>query len=794
MKNPETYDLLVQEKNFIEAAQKLIFDLKGEISRQIAFSMKKIKPLVYEQKLYGGMLHLFFSPQVAKTYDQCAYYDQYITHVPDILAEWFCHAIINDDTSLKGTLFINAKKSYQQLLSHYKRVSSRGVIAKQATYTAFFSALRAPILKGKCRADTAYYFTLPNITREIHVSSIQTLLTWAIKSSGVRMHVSLNDAHDLESLMQLQEKRQQLHQLHVLDAIALGYEDMLSNKENDLNAFSTNLNKHIYMDYEDVRFCSYESFMYLVEEHNMENIALIAGKILKQLDRDYLYHGLTLSQKELAFFLSTYLRKASQTLLVYDEGFVDVLESEVGQTLLAHYITNDQCQEIVFHHKLSTEEVKKRKKWVTTLTKNPLPPRLYKVSIQHLMNFNEMYILSRDHHERIFQSLAESYEHHGYTFDGYFICFTQLLLDAGCNVKYVIQAYKRFTYHTNYLRRYPYAQKQTYYTLDLNFIHDFYLLLHPMLIELFFTLHQYASPQNSKKISNIILKSLLSYNLDNTSKLADLTASITSLLMFIKRGVLFQDDVLNTLNTNSSLISILSLCKERELQVDETLLKTIKETLDVQTYHLQLASSMLIKESYIELCYRLTNSKNYPLFHTPNPMQAVHSKTKYFNVSILPHNDPLSLFGPALRSVCIAFDSHYHHQQLNPSFMNLCIYSDKELILWGLLCRASDIKDTKTVYILNNFQGSINDHKVNPASVKEEVIKTLKVFLTKNSINAIFLKDQYFNAINLCEGLRVINTVHNQYSIERNARLDFETNDQGVVQQDKFYVIDADAL
>ena len=787
---------MTTEQSSKEIAQKLIFDLKGEISRQIAFSMIKIAPLIEEHELQSGMLHLFFGPQVSKAYvyNQTSYYDQQVVHVPDILADWFCHAIINNDTSLTGTLFINAKKSYKRLLEHYQRLSNLGVIAKSASYTTFFSAVKPPVLKGKCRVATANYFTLPNITREIQHSSIQTLLSWALKSSKIHMHVSLKDAQDLRSLMRVQEQRQHQHQLKILDAIALGYEDMLSNKENDLSVFKPNLNKQAHMDYKDVRFCSYESFMHLVKEHSDENIAFVTGNILEQLDHDYLHHGLTLSQKELTFFLSTHLKKASHKLAVHDEGLIDFFESEVGQVVLTRFITNDQCQDIVFHHRLLPEQASRRKKWVTDLMQKPLPPRLYKANIQHLMSFNEMYTLTRDHHQTLFQSLAERYAHHGYTFDGYFSCFTQLLLDAGCNVKYVVQAYKHFTYHSNYLRRHPYGQKQTYYTLDLNFMHDFYLLLHPMLIELFFTLLQYGSPQKSKKVSNIVLKSLLSYNLDNTSNLADLTTSITSLLMTTKRGILFQDDVLKELNTNSSLTTILSVCKEKELQVDQKLLKTIKEKLHVQTYHLQLASNMLLKESYLDLCYRLTHTKSHPLFHTPNPMQAVHTKTEHFNVSILPHNDPLSLLGPALSSVCIAFDSHYHHQQLNPSFMNLCIYSDKELILWGLLCRASDIKDGKTVYILNNFQGSINDHKVKQARVKEEVIKTLKTFLVKNSIDAIFLKDQFFNAVNLVKGLPLIKTVRNQYCLERNARLDFETNAEGVVQQDAFYVIGADTF
>ena len=161
-----------------------------------------------------------------------------------------------------------------------------------------------------------------------------------------------------------------------------------------------------------------------------------------------------------------------------------------------------------------------------------------------------------------------------------------------------------------------------------------------------------------------------------------------------------------------------------------------------------------------------------------------------FNVGVFAHNNPTALLGPSLSSVCISSGSVYHHQQLNPSFMNLCIYDDDQLILWGLLCRAYDHENDKVIYILNNFQGSINNHRVKPKQVQNAVLDTLREFIEINRIDAIFMKDQYFNAINLCEGLPPMRTVRNKFLLERNARLDFEVNSQGAVQQDKFYVLD----
>jgi len=198
---------------------------------------------------------------------------------------------------------------------------------------------------------------------------------------------------------------------------------------------------------------------------------------------------------------------------------------------------------------------------------------------------------------------------------------------------------------------------------------------------------------------------------------------------------------------------------------------------------------MLIKEPYIDLCHKLTDKKRYPLFHTKPVITEVLHKHNCFSVGVLAHNSPIALMGAGLGSVCIDLNSQHHHEQLNPSFVNLCIYDNKELLLWGLLCRAYNQEKNEVIYILNNFQGSINKRHIDVQQVRGAVKIALKEFIYTNKIDAIFMKDQYFNAINLCDELPVIQTVRNNYFLERTARLDFEVNAQGIVQQEKFYIL-----
>ncbi len=636
------------------------------------------------------------------------------------------------------------------------------------------------------------YAQFPDLNEIDILDRIRSVLIWAVKTSRVRMLVSLHDALDFETLQQLQLSRHSEHQLKMLDAIIQGHTDAVIKRDCDLSTFTPSITQQTRINFHGVRFCSYETFLHLSDNNGRENVSFAAANILKQLKSDYLHHGLTLSSKELALFLTLHFSTLSSELMMTEDATEEFYRSALGRSVLQRYVSEDQLQHIVRHHTMLRSERNERKEWHDNIMKIDLPPRLLTRIKKMILLFHEMYVVTLNNRDEFFTALKPLYVQSGYCFDGFFGSFAKLLLDTGCNIKYVTQAYERFAYHPNYLRRYPFADQQQHYTLDLRFLHDFYVVLHPVIVNFFHLLKQNKNKKEVKKVSNIILKSMLSYNLETSSDLTQLAQRLNVLQAKLKKGILMQPEVLATINQKSAITSVIALCEDKELEIDNKVLHTIKHTLNVEELHLKMAANMMVKERYIDLCSELCNTTDFPLFHAKNHAKKVVKECAGFNVGVLAHNNPLALLGPALGSVCIDFSSVYHHQQLNPSFMNLCVYDDQKLILWGLLCRAYNETNNETVYILNNFQGSINNHRIKPKEVQKAVIDTLKEFIVINGIDSILMKDQFFNTINLCDDLPSIQTIRNRYFLERNARLDFVINTQGVIQQDLFYVLEAD--
>ncbi len=764
------------------------------ISQQIERSLKKIAQAVIADNLQAGMLHLFFGETIANGYNHgnSHYYESYYAQISTVLAKWLSLQLLETDNTLFGELFTKTTHAAKTVQEHVTKLSALGAPSPLVTHTAFFPAVYPAPFRGIIYGLKASYSPYPKMTPDstTQADSVHSLLVWALERSKQRMLVSLHDASDFDTLQELQATRHTEHQLNILDALTQGYEDTFFHSPADVNTFTPRSTVQTKINYDGIRFCSYETFLHLSDSKSLENIPFAATNILNQLNSDYLHHGLTLSAKELALFLKLHRSKLSSELMITEESAEEFYKTALGRSILQRYVSDDQLQHIVRHHTMLNTEKNERKEWHYHLVKNNLPPRLQTRIKKMVFPLHEMYVVTLNNRKEFFNDLKPLYKHLGYNFDGYFSCFAHLLLDAGCNVKYVTRAYERFTYTQNYLRRYSFIDHKQHYTLDLKFLHDFYVVLHPLIVRFFYVLKQPKNKKEAKKVSNIILKSILSYNLDTSTNLTHLAKLLNALTMKLEKSILMQEEVLAKINRQSSLISILVLCEDRELQIDDIVLHTIKHTLNVKEKHLEMASNMMIKESYIDLCSDLSNSMKYPLFHTPNQVKELAKERFNFKVSILAHNNPLALLGPSLSSVCIDLGSIYHHQQLNPSFMNLCIYDDDQLVLWGLLCRAYDHENDKIIYILNNFQGSINNHRVKPKQVQNAVLDTLREFIEINRIDAIFMKDQYFNAINLCEGLPPMQTVRNKLLLERNARLDFEVNSQGVVQQEKFYVLE----
>lgn len=60
------------------------------------------------------------------------------------------------------------------------------------------------------------------------------------------------------------------------------------------------------------------------------------------------------------------------------------------------------------------------------------------------------------------------------------------------------------------------------------------------------------------------------------------------------------------------------------------------------------------------------------------------------NLSILKHNNPISLLGTLAKGVCITGGSEARISQVKKEYMNLCVYTDEKLLLWGLLVECEE--------------------------------------------------------------------------------------------------------
>ncbi len=795
MKNHISLNLKIHSPLFVNYRAQVVRSIAPVITQHIEPMLKKTAAIVASENLQVGMLHLFFGEKVADGYNHGnnQYYEAYYKLMPSALSEWLCSQLLETEEILVGELFDGFAYASAAVRKHVERLSALGVLSPLVTHTAFFPAVYPAPFKGIANAIRATYSPYPKEARETYADadSVRSMLLWAVERSKERMLVSLQDASSVETLQALQKTYHTEHQLKILDAITQGYEDALLLRANDLNIFIPSSVIQTKINYAGIRFCSYETFLHLSDSENYENAPFAATNILNQLNSDYLHHGLTLTAKELALFLKLHLSTRSDELMLSEVSAEAFYKKELGKSILHRYVSGNQLEDIVRSHRMLQAEKHEREAWHYNITKIDLPPRLHKCIKQTVLPFNEMYVVTLDNRKEFFNALKPLYKQLGYSFDGYFSGFIKLLLDSGCNVKYVTQAYGRFTYSPNYIHRYPFLRQKNHYTLDLNFLHDFYAVLHPIVVKFFYILTQHNDKKEAKKVANVILKSILSYNLDTSSSLTHLTKLLNSLIMKTEKSVLMQKEVLTKLTKQSSITSVIALCEDRELQIDNLVLYTIKHALHVEERHLKMASKMMLKESYIDLCSDLSSRTKHPQFHTVPQDRELLKERFNFKVAVMAHNNPIALLGPGLSGVCIDLGSIYHYQQLNPSFMNLCVYDDNALVLWGLLCRAKSQDNSETVYILNNFQGSINNHRIDAKQVKIAVIDVLQEFSSLNNIDAIFLKDQFFNTVNLCDGLSSIKTVRNKYLLEKNARLDFEVNTQGVVQQDKFYILNA---
>lgn len=158
-------------------------------------------------------------------------------------------------------------------------------------------------------------------------------------------------------------------------------------------------------------------------------------------------------------------------------------------------------------------------------------------------------------------------------------------------------------------------------------------------------------------------------------------------------------------------------------------------------------------------------------------------------VCVLAHNNYVGLLGANVGGVCISSHGKERKSQLNDGFLNLVVKNSNRILLWGLLCRATD-KNGDIYFILNNLQGSINNKKIPTQKIAKAIIDTLREFKEVNSLKYLLFQNLGFNALSLSSErfLEKAEVLSLGVSIHKRIRLDFSYDENGIVN-DSFYAI-----
>lgn len=365
MKNPTYSKKSIQCILSVDYSMQIVNAYRPIISQQIERSLKKIAQAVIADNLQAGMLHLFFGETIANGYNHgnSHYYESYYAQISTVLAKWLSLQLLETDNTLFGELFTKTTHAAKTVQEHVTKLSALGVPSPLVTHTAFFPAVYPAPFRGIIYGLKASYSPCPKMTADstTQADSVHSLLVWALERSKQRMLVSLHDASDFDTLQELQATRHTEHQLNILDALTQGYEDTFFRSPADVNTFTPSAAIQTKINYEGIRFCSYETFLHLSDSKSLENIPFAATNILNQLNSDYLHHGLTLSAKELALFLKLHHSTLSSELMITEESAEAFYKTALGRSILQRYVSDDQLQHIVRHHTMLNTEKNERK-------------------------------------------------------------------------------------------------------------------------------------------------------------------------------------------------------------------------------------------------------------------------------------------------------------------------------------------------------------------------------------------------------------------------------------------------
>ncbi len=782
-----------QDEHIDATAHQLSYSLQPFVIDQIKKNLKTYSRIFKDENRHYDLLFFFFGLEIADGYrpGNKNYFDTCIEGLPQVLSKWIHEQIVSHPQMNRAHPFSQITHGLHKVRSHMRSLTSLGPLHPLCLNTVFYPAVQPFKFKGLVHYIRSEYSLFPlQALRQAEENDFFSLLfEWIDKTVDRLVLVSLYDGKHIDELHALQEQRLLEHQKETISSMLLGYSDARDEINSGTPHYYTSQRQSTRrITQKNVRFISYETFMHLRANGNTDDTDFAAEIILEQLHNDYHFSGIDLSPKHLGLILRFYINGTTDSLMISEPTEATFYHSELGKNILLEYIKKDQVHNLVLKHKMDDTQRDERVAWHKNLNDAQLPMRLQGKIRQLNFSYHEMFILMGERNVKFTTSLKSFYHGLGYTWDGLFSTFARLLLDAGGNVKHVLKAYERFCFSPYYLNRYPLDKSRFHYTIDLVFMHDFYSVLHPEVCRFYHELSHYPDKTSAKKIVNITLKALLSYNLNTTNNLAHLTKLLSMLRNKFKNGILMHADILQKISRQSDLHAIITLCEDMELQQKDAVLFEVLSRFSVKKHHIRMSSNMLVKDLYIKFYLDFMQSESSSFHEEPRRKEIVQAFDN-FSVGVLDHKNPLSHLGPGVNGVCIPLGGEHHLSQISPSFMNLCVYTEKKVILWGLLCRAHNNHNTKEVYILNNFQGSINDKKISPKEVQKAVIAVLKEFVTINKIDSVLMKQQFFNAIDITVGLPKNNVRREMYQLETTVRLDFEISEEGRLREENFFIL-----
>jgi len=682
------------------------------------------------------------------------------------------------------------KKEYTEygflFFFHGKKIASIYTKGNQDYFTLYFKKINLIIYD---------YIYTRNIGKTKLVIFLKEMMKWVHHNAKQGMHVSLNTNKNFAELVVLQEVKLQKQRYILLDSLVKNLILSINNSLLMPSHASPSFIKKNELDIKNLDYICYEVFVHAVE-YSKEDLFMYASGIVAQLQSDYIHNPLHLTTRELSYLFHVIYTLKSDFLIHNEKTELSIFKDETVQVLLQHYCTHDSLHNLLANYVPHDKEREERLLWQKKLNLKQFPFKIQKAIIKGIFSFNELHVLLSSLNLEPLSVRVSQNRDFIMHYDGYFSFFIRTLLECGGNIKHIVKAYTVFTLPSAYLQAYDIGKSKHIYSLNESLLHDFYEVLFPIVLTLFKTLNTAEfSKKNRHKLSNIFLKSMLTYNLHSSKNINHLALILRNIKYYLDKGGLSHEYVLKNINQKSSLTKIISLASQADMMtkqksLDKIMLE-INTNLEKQNHlnwdYINMSASMLVQNQYLSLYKHVLAPTYKQTFFQTSLAKEVKKEYIRYKIGIYTHQSPLGVLGAGVNGVCITLDSTYRLEQLHPAFMNLCLYSDEKILLWGLLCRAT--KNDKTIYILNNFQGSINSKKISKYEVRNQIIQTLKDFVKENNLEAVLIKNQYFNAINLCDGLSRFSPDKEPYKLTCTTRLDFNISNGGTLGENDFFLI-----